>query len=324
MKRVILTGATGFVGANLAQRLLKEGHEVHLLLRKGYSRWRIDSIQDEVNNIHIVDLSDVEALGSCVASIRPDWVFHLAAYGAYSSQTNFSEMLRTNLMGLINLVNACLQIGFEAFINTGSSSEYGIKDHAPLEIELPEPNSDYAFTKLAGTTYCRFIAQSKNVNIQTLRLYSVYGPFEEPSRLLPRLILYGLKGKYPPLVNPEIGRDFVYIVDVCRAYELAARSQDKERGAIYNVGTGRQSTIGSVVQIVRDTLQIEEEPRWGSMPVRNWDTNIWVANPRKIMDKLSWEPRYTLEKGIGEMVAWLRSNPTLRSFYEEMGEVLPE
>ncbi len=315
MKRVIITGGTGFIGAYLIRYLLNKGHDLHLLVRPGYKEWRIKDILGHVH-LHYGSLDNSADLESTLQKIRPEWVFHLAAYGAYSSQTDISEMLRTNFMGLINLVNVCLQIGFEAFINTGSSSEYGIKDHAPLEIELPEPNSDYAFTKLAGTTYCRFIAESKNVNIQTLRLYSVYGPFEEPSRLLPRLILYGLRGKYPPLVNSEIGRDFVYVEDVCRAYELCALSEGRQRGVIYNVGSGRQSTINSVVQIVREYLGIKEEPCWESMQPRSWDTNVWVANPRKLMKELNWQPSFSLKQGVGEMINWFQQNPVLTSYYK--------
>jgi dolichol-phosphate mannosyltransferase len=323
VKRVLITGGTGFIGAYLTRYLLTRGHDLHLLVRPGYKGWRIKDISSYVR-FHLYSLDNPEDLESTLQQIRPEWVFHLAAHGAYPSQTGFSEMLATNLKGVINLTNACLKTGFKVFINTGSSLEYSFKDHAPLETESLEPNSSYAFTKAAATMYCRFIAQSKDVNIRTLRPYSFFGPYEEPFRLLPRLILYGLKGKYTPLVNPEIGRDFVYVEDVCRAYEMSAQSEGKERGIVYNVGTGRQSTIGSVVQIIRETLNIKEEPCWGGMPVRDWDTNVWVANPRKIMSELNWQPRYTLEQGIGEMINWLRRNPPLQSFYEEGNRVLPK
>jgi nucleoside-diphosphate-sugar epimerase len=85
MKRVILTGGTGFVGTNLTRRLINEGHEVHLLLRQSYNPWRIESILKEIN-IHIIDLSNPTSLLEVIDNIQPDWVFHLAAYGAYSSQ----------------------------------------------------------------------------------------------------------------------------------------------------------------------------------------------------------------------------------------------
>ncbi|MCC7448054.1 MAG: SDR family NAD(P)-dependent oxidoreductase [Anaerolineae bacterium] len=304
MKQVILTGATGFVGANLARRLLNDGHTVHLLVRHGYAPWRIESIRDHVQ-LHEVDLGDPQAVSAVVARIKPDRIFHLAAYGAYSSQTDLARMVQTNIVGTINLVNACLQAGFEAFVNTGSSSEYGFKDHAPTENEWIDPNSHYAVTKASATHFCRYTARSKNVHLPTLRLYSVYGPYEEPSRLMPTLIQRGLRGELPPLVNPDIARDYVYTEDVNDAYLLAATMSDQEPGAVYNVGTGVQTTLRDVVDVARRIMGISVEPEWGSMPNRQWDTSVWVSDNRKIVTELGWKPRYTFEQGFRLMVDWM-------------------
>src|SRR5207237_854558 len=140
----------------------------------------------------------------------------------YSSQTDLSQMVRTNFTSTINLVESCLKTGFEVFVNTGSSSEYGFKNHAPSEDEAIEPNSDYAVSKAVATLYCRHKARQKNVHIPTLRLYSIYGPYEEPTRLMPALLIRGLSGELPPLVNPDIARDYVYTEDAVDAFLLAA------------------------------------------------------------------------------------------------------
>jgi dolichol-phosphate mannosyltransferase len=316
MKRAILTGASGFVGANLARRLLRDGHEVHLLLREGYMPWRVEGIQGEVG-LHQVDLSDQGALVAIVSAVRPDWVFHLAAYGAYSFQTDVHRMVETNVVGTINLVEACVQSGFEAFVNTGSSSEYGFQEHAPAETERLEPNSPYAVTKAAATHFCRLTARNKQVCLPTLRLYSVYGPYEEPTRLIPTLIVRGLRGELPPLVGPTIARDYVSVDDVCEAYLVAAAQPNQEPGAIYNVGTGIQTSLRELVNVTRRTLPISVEPEWGSMPNRGWDTNVWVADNRKIQSELGWRPRYRLELGFRSMVDWIRDNPALLAFYQQ-------
>jgi UDP-glucose 4-epimerase len=308
MKRVILTGASGFVGANLARRLLRDGHEMHLLLRRNHHLWRIAAIQNDVQ-LHETDLSDEESLVRTVESIRPEWIFHLAAYGAYSTQTDLRRMVWTNILGTMNLVQACLKTGFEAFVNTGSSSEYGFKDHAPAEDESLEPNSPYAVTKASATLFCRHIARSRQVHLPTLRLYSIYGPYEEPSRLIPTLIVRGLNCKLPPLVNPETARDFVYIDDVVEAYLLAATQPSEEYGAVYNVGSGIQTTLREVVEVARRVMNIENEPEWGSMPARQWDTQVWVSDNSKIRNELGWQPRFTLEQGLRETIDWLKENP---------------
>lgn len=314
MKRALITGATGFVGANLARRLLRDGHEVHLLVRPRYAPWRIEGIRGDVH-LHEVDLSDVQTLAEVTGSVRPDWVFHLAAHGAYSSQTDLGQMIRTNFLGTVNLVEACLKTGFEAFINTGSSSEYGFKDHAPREQEWIDPNSHYAVTKASATLFCRHTALSQNARLVTLRLYSVYGPYEEPTRLVPTLITRGLGGELPSLVNPNIARDYVYVEDVVDAYLLAASRPDQEPGAVYNVGTGVQTSLRQIVAIAQELLPIGVQPKWGSMPDRQWDTGIWIADNRKIVESLDWQPRHSLEQGLRLTMEWLLDNPSMLDYY---------
>jgi dolichol-phosphate mannosyltransferase len=203
--------------------------------------------------------------------------------------------------------------GFETFVNVGSSSEYGFKNHAPPETECLEPNSHYAVTKASATLFCSYMARSQNVHIPTLRLYSVYGPYEEPTRLIPTLIRYGLEGKLPPLVNPNTARDYVHTDDVIRALVLAATHRGGDCGAVYNVGTGIQTSLEEVVSIVRRLLNIKAEPEWGSMPGRIWDTNSWVCDKSKIENVLGWKPRLSLEEGLRQTVEWMRVNRNFQS-----------
>jgi UDP-glucose 4-epimerase len=308
MKRTLLTGGTGFVGANLARGLLRDGHEVHLLVRPGHQPWRIEAIRPHVQ-LHEARLDDSHEVTRMVDQIRPEWIFHLAVHGAYSWQTDLNQMLATNIHGTVNLLTACLKAGFDAFINTGSSSEYGFKDHPPAETESLEPNSDYAVTKAAATLFCRQTAQRERVHLTTLRLYSVYGPFEEPARLIPSLIGHGLRGEWPPLASPDTARDYVYVDDVVDAYLLAATQPGQPPGAVYNVGTGVQSTLRQVVEVARRILTIQAEPKWGSMPPRQWDTKCWVADNRLIHESLGWRPHYTVEEGFSQMLLWHRGQP---------------
>jgi nucleoside-diphosphate-sugar epimerase len=315
MKRALVTGATGFVGANLARRLLRDGHEVHLLLRRGHAPWRIDAIRSEVH-CHEVDLGDRDELARTFAAIRPEWVFHLAVHGAYSSQTDLHQMVQTNMVGTINLVEAAIGAGVEVLVNTGSSSEYGLKDHAPAETEWLEPNSHYAVTKASATLYCRHAAQRSGLLLPTLRLYSVYGPYEEPTRLIPTLVARGLRGELPPLVDPRIARDYVYVDDVIDAYLLAASTPGQEPGAVYNVGVGVQLSLAEVVATARRVMAIAAEPAWGSMPDRAWDTSVWVSDSGKIRRKLGWCPKVDFAAGLGHTIEWFRANPALHDVYE--------
>lgn len=124
---------------------------------------------------------------------------------------------------------------------------------------------------------------------------------------MPTLIAYGLRGELPPLVNPDVARDYIYIEDVLDAYMLAASQPEPEPGAIYNIGTGRQLLMRDVVEIARQTLGIKAEPQWGTMANRVWDTATWIADNRFAQEKLGWCPQYSFEQGLRLMIEWSRS-----------------
>ena len=230
--------------------------------------------------------------------VKPEWVFHLAAHGAYPDQKNLDQMIETNFKGTVNLIEVARTAGVEAFINAGSSSEYGFKDHAPKESEILQPNSDYAVTKAAATLFCQSLATREGIPAITLRLYSVYGPFEEPTRLVPTLIRNGLEGKLPPLARPDIARDYVHVDDVCDAFVMAAEKANEHKGAVYNVGSGRQTTLREIVDLACRLLPIKHKPQWDSMPARSWDTDRWVSDPSLIAQDLGWKIQLDLEAGL--------------------------
>ena len=314
MKRVLVTGGTGFIGANLVRRLLDEGHEVHLLVRPASRWWRLEDVRERLH-CHQADLGSPDTLRTAVQAAAPEWVFHLAAHGAYSWQTDTREIMQTNLVGTVNLLQACEGTGLQAFVQAGTSSEYGPKDHAPSEEEALHPDSDYAVFKAAATLYGEHMARSRGLPVVTLRLYSVYGPYEEPGRLVPNLIVQGLAGKLPPLVDPHTARDFVYVEDVLDAFVRAAERSRGLAGRVYNLGTGVQSTLAEMVSIAREVLGIAAEPQWGSMPPRSWDTNVWVANAARARTGLAWSPRYSLREGFARTVEWFCSRPALLEHY---------
>jgi nucleoside-diphosphate-sugar epimerase len=305
--RVLVTGGTGFVGANLVHRLVRDGHDVHLLVRPEADFWRIREIQQDLH-LHQVNLTDREGVGRAVALSQPEWVFHLAVYGAYSFQTDLTQILQSDILGTANLLEACEQTGFAAFINTGSSSEYGFKHYPPAELEYLEPNSHYAVAKASATLLCSYTSRRLRLPISTLRLYSVYGPYEDARRLIPRLIRYGLEGTYPPLASPEIARDFVYVNDVVDAYLKAIACPSPGLGEVYNIGSGVQTRLNEVVEIVRRLVAIPQAPVWNGMERRIWDTEVWVANSAKAQKTLNWTATYGITDGLLTTIDWMREH----------------
>jgi dolichol-phosphate mannosyltransferase len=311
--RAVVTGAGGFVGASLVRRLAGDGHEVHATVRPGAQPWRLADPAPPWALLEL-DLADPEATREAVAAVAPDWIFHLAAHGAYSWQTDLATMTQVNLLATEALLAAARDAG-AALVNAGSSSEYGYKDHAPAEDELVEPNSHYAVTKAAGTHLCRLAAAQHGQRAVTLRLYSVYGPWEEPGRLMPTLVHHALDGRWPPLVAPDTARDFVWIDDVCQAFVLAATAPLDDAGAVLNIGSGRQTTLRELVETVKRTLGVEAEPAWGTMAQRGWDTSVWVADPGRAAAQLDWRARTPLEDGVARMAQWMRDAPSVAPRY---------
>lgn len=312
--RALVTGAGGFVGANLTEALLRAGHDVVAWVHPNSPTWRVDHLTDSVDVVP-VELLDADAVEAGVRSVKPDRVFHLAAHGAYSWQRDPELIMQTNLVATVRLLAACQRRGFSAFVHAGTSSEYGFQDHAPGEGELPEPNSDYAVMKAAATMHCRFVAQRDDVHVVTLRLYSVYGPWEEPGRLMPTLAARGLEGRLPPLVSPDTPRDFVSVRDAERAFLLAAERTAVERGSVFNVASGHQTTLREVVEVVRAQLGIADKPEWETEPQRSWDAAVWVGEPRKAKTELGWSAEDDLPTGFARLVAWLRERPELWDRY---------
>jgi len=303
VKRVLVTGAAGFVGANLARRLVSEGHATHLVVHRASETWRLVGVEAEVS---VVDLADAEDVDGLVARVRPDWIFHLAAHGAYSWQTDMRRIVAANVTGAANLLQAALDVGCEALVNAGSSSEYGLKTGAPDEHEAVDPNSVYAATKAAATMLFRHAAIARGMPITTLRLYSAYGPWEDPRRLIPALVRSGLEGRLPPLVDAATARDFVYVGDVVDAFVLAA-STDVPAGSVFNIATGVQTTLADAVAVARRVLEIDEEPRFGSLPARAWDSPTWVGDASRARAELGWSPSHSFEGGFEATVEWARS-----------------
>jgi dolichol-phosphate mannosyltransferase len=300
----LVTGAAGFVGAGLVRRLLSDGHDVHAVTSSGGDGWRLRGVDVER---HELDLRDRAAVARLISGVRPTWVFHLAAHGAYSWQTDAARAIETNALGTVHLVDACIDQDVRALVHAGSSSEYGFKPIGPTERELLEPTSPYAVGKAAASLYCRAVAVERDRHLCTLRLYSVYGPWEEPNRLIPTLLAHALRGELPPLVAPDTARDFVYVEDVCDAFVRTALREDLPRGTILNVGTGVQSTLRDVVEHVRRILDVRAEPAWGAYPARMWDTSCWVADARQIQAQLGWRATTAVAEGLERSAAWLRS-----------------
>lgn len=314
--RVLVTGAAGFVGANLARALLEEGAEVHGLVRPGTSSWRLAGLTGELA-LHAADLTDVEGLGGAVAAARPEVVFHTAAAGGHpASRSERETALRVSVLGTANLLEELRWNEVGRFVHVGSSLEYGPKPGPLTETDVLEPATFRGAAKAAATLVCLQLAHEAGRPVTVLRPLSVYGPWEQPSRLVPSAVRAARYGEPLPLTAPGVGRDFVFVDDVVEACLLAARAGGEVDGEIVNVGSGIQTSNEELVAAVERVTGSRIVTLPGRHPSSPPDTGTWLADVTKARELLGWTPRHTLEQGLAETVEWLRAR-------EEAGDAVP-
>lgn len=300
---ILVTGASGFVGANLFKMLAGVRSDVFAVVQRK-KNWRLIDVKDE--SVIAVDFNDHAAVKNMVTAVNPQTVFDCLAYGAYSFEKDDRLIYQTNFLAVSSLVGLLAQRPFAAYIHAGSSSEYGANCTAPAETSRCEPNSHYAVSKLAVANYLGYMGKSHSFPCVNLRLYSVYGPLEDTSRLIPVLTRQAICAKLPPLVDARTSRDFVYVDDVCAAFVLAAAKMHPGLyGESLNIGTGLKTTIGELAAVAKRVFGVTVEPQFGTMSGRDWDMAEWYANPQKAMHELEWAPLVTLEQGLQLAAEWV-------------------
>lgn len=306
MDKILITGGAGFVGANLIQKLIKKNYSLYILIRKNENLWRINSIK---NKIHIYEniLNNKEKLTLLLKKIRPKYIYHLATYGAYPKQQNLNNMIQINIKGTVNLLSASCDIDYKKMIVTGSSSEYGKKIKPMQESDFLEPNNFYAAAKAAQTYFCQAFSYTFNKPINILRLFNIYGPYEEKGRLVCSVIKSALEGSPISLATGKEARDFTYVDDVSDAI-IKSSAKKLPLGAIYNVGTGKQSTILDLAKEVVKITKSNSKINLNVYPGRKWDTTHWIADIKSIKKDVGWSPKHSLSEGLKKTIIWYKNN----------------
>lgn len=304
---ILILGASGFVGANLLRQLLTQRPDVFGTYFH-FPAWRLEGIPADV--LVQVDLLHESKLDEVLQKVNPKVLFNCLSYGAYSFETQHDRIYQTNFILTEKILRKLDPLHLTAYVHSGSSSEYGDHGAGPVEEEWALPNSEYAVSKLSCAHLLNYYGKKKGLPCANLRLYSVYGPLEDSSRLIPALIQEGCHGKYPPLVEPKVSRDFVYVEDVCEAFLDAALGLKRENyGDSFNIGTGTKTTIADAAYTAKKILQIQAEPSFQKMENRAWDLRDWYANPEKAKRSLGWKARTSFEEGLRLTIQWYLGLP---------------
>ncbi|MEU5881952.1 NAD-dependent epimerase/dehydratase family protein [Spirillospora sp. NPDC047279] len=301
--RVLVTGAAGFIGSHLVDRLLAEGHEVAGVDDLSTGRNTRDDI-----DIWEMDVAD-PALGGRVAGWAPEVVFHLAAQ--VSVRVSVGDPLRDaeiNVVGTANVLEAARAAGSRKVVFTSSCAVYGVPDALPVPPGARlRPASPYAASKVAGEVYAQMYRALHGLDFTTLTLANVYGPRQTPEGEAGVISIFtdALLAGRPTRVfgDGKQTRDYVYVADVVDAFLRSAG--DQGGGRRFNVGTGLQTTDRDLHTLVAIAAEAPDEPEFA--PPRLGDLPAMSVDAEPTREALGWAPRVGLPEGLTATVAWARS-----------------
>jgi dolichol-phosphate mannosyltransferase len=311
----LVIGASGFIGANLLRLLLRERNDACGTFFSGRP-WRLADVPAEA--VRFCNLQDPISMGDLFRRTAPKVIFDCSSFGAYSFERDAERIHATNYLCFIRMLEEASRLSLHAYIHAGSSSEYGVNAAAPAEDSPLVPNSHYAVSKVAAAAAIAYFGKCRGLPVANLRLYSVYGPWEDSSRLIPTLCEHGLRKELPPFAGPDVSRDFVHTDDAVAAFAAAAlRMSPEVAGESFNIGTGRRTTLAELAALAAAIFDIRAEPQYSRTQARAWDVNDWRANPDKAARLLGWTPRVPLEEGLRNVAAWWREQ-LLRADFHSM------
>ena len=306
-RRVLVTGAGGFIGSHVTRALLERGAEVYAMSASVSSLLPV-RLADISADIRIVEanVADRSAMENMARTVRPELVAHLGAFSHVGkSFQRVDESLVTNIHGTVNLLLA-LAGDYERFVYTGTSEIYGDVP-VPFREDGPvNPISPYSVSKYAGERYSLMFHEAYGWPIVCLRPFNAYGPWQTPDRIIPEIILSALRKEELLTTEGRQTREFNYVTDLADGF-VAALGASRAEGQVVNLGCGQDIAIRDLTLKVLELMGNPIEPRIGALPHR--PTEIWAmyCENGRARELLGWEPTHTLEQGLAETIEWYRA-----------------
>lgn len=310
--RVLITGATGFLGSHLARALLQAGHEVVAAHRSASSRWRLRDVEARLRWVEM-DLGEAPSIHAAVSGTRPEAVIHCAGYGMNYCEQSFEEGVACNILGTQHLVQASSQGDVRRFIHLGSCFEYGNKVVPVSEDEVVDPISMYGVTKAAATLLA--MQQSRKLGLPTvvLRPFGIYGPADRGDKFIPQVISACLTRAAVELSEGEQVRDYVYVQDVVALHIQLLEADRFPTGQILNVAGGYPVPLRRIGEIIGRALGFPEGLRWGARSYHRDEIKTLTAQTDKAKRLLGWSASTILEEGLKETIEWYRQERAMMS-----------
>lgn len=305
LKRIYITGASGFIGSRLVKALRADGYEIGVLVRPGSGLLR-NAVSGRNLSVYTGDIRDSGDVSRSIREFCPDAVIHLVTYYAVEHvPAEIGVMIDTNVKGTHHLLEAAKEQGVKLFVNASTCAVYRQSDRALSEDDPVDPQNLYAVTKLQAEEAVRFYALNYGVDGVSLRLFPPYGPGDHERRLIPYLIRSFRNGESPALTSGRQRWDFVFVDDVVDAFRAVLRSYPlHDRYDTINIGTGNPVSIRELAETVMRLMGTKVSLSWGAVPHRKNEVWFNSADIRKAGMVLGWSPGTGLDRGLVLTIDW--------------------
>jgi dTDP-glucose 4,6-dehydratase len=311
-KKVLVTGAGGFIGSHLSERLVELGASVRALVHyNALGTWGWLDHSEYRNDIEVVagDIRDRDSASQAVDGV--EYIFHLAALIAipYSYHAPLSYV-RTNIEGTLNILQTARQFKVKRIIHTSTSEVYGTAQYVPIDENHPlQGQSPYAASKIGADKLAEAFHLSFELPVVTVRPFNTFGPRQSARAVIPTIITQCLNGKSVNLGNLHPTRDLSYVSDTVEGFLLAA-SANGAVGQTVILGSGRETTIKELAELIAEligrSVDIQSEP--GRIRPKDSEVERLLADNRLAQKLLKWKPSTSLEDGLKITIEWIRAH----------------
>lgn len=310
----LVTGAGGFIGGHLVERLVRDGASVRAFCRynsrndRGTLDWLAPDVQREIEVV-MGDLRDVESVSSAVSGVEV--VFHLGAQIAIPySYVNARDYIETNILGTLNVAQASLQHDVQRLVHTSTSEVYGTAQTTPITESHPlEAQSPYAASKIGSDKLIDSFHRSHGLPAVVLRPFNTFGPRQSARAVIPTIITQALVGPLVRLGALDPRRDLTYVEDTAAGFVAAARA-DEAVGSTIQLGTGESVSVGDIVELIGDLLgrPLHVEADEARVRPSRSEVQLLLSDPTRARELCGWAPTVSLRDGLGETIAWYEAN----------------
>jgi nucleoside-diphosphate-sugar epimerase len=304
-KKVLVTGANGFIGSNLVASLGANGANVVGTIREGSDLYRLDVLNAKCDLVNI-DLLDINSIHKNLSNIQPEYIFHTTTI---RDEEKWQDIINLNTISLVELVKAISSPKLKKIINFGSSHEYGNVKTPYRESALIQPDNIYGVGKAAGTLLLQQLAIAESLPVVTVRPFYVYGCLEPENRFVTTCIHAISNNEKVSLTSPGFMHDYIYIDDLVEAC-LSIAMDKRITSGIYNIASGKQTSNEDIVDLIGRLLNITPRVNIGAYPSRKCDKTSWYADISLIRKEIGWNNKTSLEEGINKIIKFYNTSST--------------